>query len=306
MKKFFKRGLSSEARDQIDGLLFVALPIIGLSFFVGIPLIFSLVLSFGKLTTFEITDITFLGFENYARIFLEDKIFWASVGWSFLFAVSSSLLQTIFSLMIAYLLSKIKTGQTVIRIILFIPYVCSVVAISYVWNLLLDKNYGVFNDFLVKMGAETIDFLNDDRFSMLMMIVMSVWSGLGYGTILYSAALGGIDKTLYESADVAGASESQKFFKITLKSISPTTFYLLVMGMIGNLQAFANFQIMRPSFDGTQIETMVYHVWWAAFEKTDSYGLGYASALGWITGIIIIIFTIIMFKLQKKWVHYES
>ena len=98
MKKFFKRGLSSEARDQIDGLLFVALPIIGSSFFVGIPLIFSLVLSFGKLTTFEITDITFLGFENYARIFLEDKIFWASVGWSFLFAVSSSLLQTIFSL----------------------------------------------------------------------------------------------------------------------------------------------------------------------------------------------------------------
>ena len=306
MKKSFKRGITSKTRDQIDGLLFVAVPIIGLTLFIGIPLVFSLVLSFGKLTTFEITDITFVGFENYIRIFTNDRTYFLSIMWSFIFAIFASLLQTAFSLLIAYLLSKIKSGQTAIRIILFIPYVCSVVAISYVWNLLLDKNYGVFNDILVRFGASTIDFLNDDRFSMIMMIIMAVWSGLGYGTILYSAALGGIDKSLYESADVMGASETQKFFRITWQCITPTTFYLLVMGMISNLQAFANFQIMKPSFNGEQIETMVYHVWWAAFEKTDSYGLGYASALGWITGIIIIIFSIVMIRLQKKWVHYEN
>ena len=69
MKKFFKRGITSKTRDQIDGLLFVAVPIIGLTLFIGIPLVFSLVLSFGKLTTFEITDITFVGFENYVRRF---------------------------------------------------------------------------------------------------------------------------------------------------------------------------------------------------------------------------------------------
>lgn len=306
MNKGFRRKIRAKTREQIDGFIFVSIPIIGLLLFTGIPLVFSLILSFGKLYTFEITDITFTGFDNYLKIFTEDRTYLMSILWSFLFAITASALQTALSLLIAYLLSKIKTGQTTIRIILFIPYVCSIVAISYVWNLLLDKNYGVFNDVLVKFGGNTIDFLNDDRFSMLMMIIMAVWSGLGYGTILYSAALGGVDKSLYESADVMGASETQKFFRITWQAISPTTFYLLVMGMISNLQAFTNFQIMKPSFNGEQIETMVYHVWWAAFEKTDSYGLGYASALGWITGIIIIIFTIVMFKLQKKWVHYES
>ena len=79
------------------------------------------------------------------------------------------------------------------------------------------------------------------------------------------------------------------------------------MGMIGNLQAFANFQVMRPIGPNGQIETMVYRVWWAAFEADFmNFGIGYASALGWLSGIIIIVVTVIMFKLQKYWVHYDD
>ena len=302
-----RMSLSRKARDQIDGTLFIALPILGLFTFVGIPLVFSLVLSFGKLNSFNITDITFVGFQNYIDIFKTDPTYWEAVGWSFLYAVATSLLQTVLALLIAFLLSKIKYGQSGIRIILFIPYVCSVVAISYVWTMLLNYDFGVFNDILTKMGIPAIDFLKIEPYSIIMMVVMSVWSGLGYGTILYSAALGSVDKSLYESADVFGSNGVQKFFKITLPSISPTTFFLLVMGMIGNLQAFANFQIMRPIFADKEIKTMVYQVWWAAFgDGATEYGMGYASALGWVSGVVIILFTFIMFKLQKKWVHYES
>lgn len=302
-KKFF---ISNKLREHIDGYLFILLPLLGLIIFVGVPLIFSLVLSFGKLKTFDIMDIQFTGLNNYIYIFSNDITFFKSIGFSFIYAIFTSFFQTALSLLIAFLLSKIKTGQTGIRIILFIPYVCSVVSISFLWKLLLDKNYGLFNDFLLKLHMQPIDFLNDDRFSMVMMILMSVWSGLGYGTILYSAALSSVNNSMYEAADVMGVSGTHKFFKITLPSISPTTFFLLVMGMIGNLQAFANFQIMKPSANGQQIETMVFHVWWAAFEKTDEFGMGYASALGWITGLVIIIFTGIMFRLQRKWVHYEK
>jgi multiple sugar transport system permease protein len=89
--------------------------------------------------------------------------------------------------------------------------------------------------------------------------------------------------------------------------ISPTTFYILVMGMIGNLQAFANFQVMNPIGKDGVIHTMVYRVWWAAFEADlQQYGIGYASALGWVSGIIIIVFTIILFKTQKYWVYYDN
>ena len=184
---------------------------------------------------------------------------------------------------------------------------CSVVALSLMWKWMLDGNFGIINDYLMKLGLEKVDWLNNPKTSFGVIIAMSVWGGLGYGTILYTAALSSVDKTLYEASEVDGASSFHRFRHITLPMISPTTFYVLVMGMIGNLQAFANFQVMKPIGNDGQIETMVYRVWWAAFEADfQQYGLGYASALGWVSGIIIILFTVVLFKTQKYWVHYEN
>ena len=172
---------------------------------------------------------------------------------------------------------------------------------------MLDGNFGIINDLLMKMGLEKVDWLNNPNTSFMIMIIMSVWGGLGYGTILYTAALSSVDKSLYEASEVDGASSFSKFLNITLPMISPTTFYILVMGMIGNLQAFANFQVMNPIGKDGIIETMVYRVWWAAFEADlMQYGIGYASALGWVSGIIIIIFTVVLFKTQKYWVYYDN
>ena len=115
-------------------------------------------------------------------------------------------------------------------------------------QLLLDGNFGILNNFLYGENIDKFVFwLNNPDTSFIMMIIMSVWGGLGYGTILYTAALSSVDKSLYEASDVDGASSISKFFNITLPMISPTTFYILVMGMIGNLQAFANFQVMKPN-----------------------------------------------------------
>ena len=217
------------------------------------------------------------------------------------------MLQTALSLLLAYFLSKPIKFRTGFRVILFIPYVCSVVALSLMWKWMLDGNFGIINDLLTRMGLEKVDWLNNPKTSFGVMVTMSVWGGLGYGTILYTAALSSVDKSLYEASDVDGANSFHKFLHITLPMISPTTFYILVMGMIGNLQAFANFQVMNPIGKDGIIETMVYRVWWAAFEADlQQYGIGYASALGWVSGIIIIIFTIVLFKTQKYWVHYEN
>ena len=125
--------------------------------------------------------------------------------------------------------------------------------------------------------------------------------------VKFHIILSSVDKSLYEASEVDGASSFSKFLNITLPMISPTTFYILVMGMIGNLQAFANFQVMNPIGKDGIIETMVYRVWWAAFEADlMQYGIGYASALGWVSGIIIIIFTVVLFKTQKYWVYYDN
>ena len=303
----FKRKTLKQKENR-SALLFVILPFIGLMIFTGFPLIFSFFYSFTKqnANSTNLLDVRFIGFAHYGAI-LSDPEFYKSVGFSFLYAVGTSLLQTVLSLVLAYFLSKPIKGRTAIRIILFIPYVCSVVAMSFIWQSMLDDNFGLLNSWLVSMGGDPISWLKDDRTSMLIMIIISVWGGLGYGTILYSAALSTVDNSLYEACDVMGASSFRKFMKITIPSISPTTFYLLVMGMIGNLQAFTNFQIMNPTFQGSQMKTMVYYVYSYAFEMDASnYGLTYASAAGWVTGIIVIIFTVIMFKTQKYWVHYES
>lgn len=296
-----------KTKNQIAGLLFVSLPIIGIILFSGIPLVVSFILSFGHLSSFDLFDIEFIGTSNYIRIFTEDNKFLLSILYSFVYAIGVSVLQAVFSLGLAYFLSKDIKFQTTFRVILFIPYVCSIVALSLMWKWMLDGNFGIINDFLIKIGLSPIDWLNNSKTSFLVMIVMSVWGGLGYGTILYTAALSSVDKSLYEASDVDGASAFKKFVRITLPMISPTTFYIIVMGMIGNLQAFANFQVMRPIGPNGQIETMVYRVWWAAFEADFmNYGIGYASALGWLSGIIIIVVTVIMFKLQKYWVHYDD
>ena len=296
-----------KTKNQIAGLLFVSLPIIGIILFSGIPLIVSFILSFGHLSSFDLFDIEFIGASNYIRIFTEDNKFLLSILYSFVYAIGVSVLQAVFSLGLAYFLSKDIKFQTTFRVILFIPYVCSIVALSLMWKWMLDGNFGIINDFLIKIGLSPVDWLNNSKTSFLVMIVMSVWGGLGYGTILYTAALSSVDKSLYEASDVDGASAFKKFVRITLPMISPTTFYIIVMGMIGNLQAFANFQVMRPIGPNGQIETMVYRVWWAAFEADFmNYGIGYASALGWLSGIIIIVVTVIMFKLQKYWVHYDD
>lgn len=301
--------LTNRKRNQIAGLTFVALPVIGILLFTGIPLVLSLILSFGHLPSFDIFDIDFSNFgSNYIRIFTEDNKYIKSVLNSFIYAIGTSFLQTVLSLLLAYFLSKPIKFRTVFRVILFIPYVCSVVALSLMWKWMLDGNFGILNNFLYGENIDKFVFwLNNPDTSFIMMIIMSVWGGLGYGTILYTAALSSVDKSLYEASDVDGASSISKFFNITLPMISPTTFYILVMGMIGNLQAFANFQVMKPNSGDGIIETMVYRVWWAAFEADlQQYGIGYASALGWVSGIIIIVFTIILFKLQKYWVHYEN
>ena len=125
--------LTNRQRDQIAGISFVLLPIIGIFLFVGIPLIVSLVLSFGHLSSFDIFDIDFTNFgSNYVRIFLEDNKYIRAVINSFVYAIGTSLIQTILSLLLAYFLSKPIKCRTMFRVILFIPYVCSVVALSLI------------------------------------------------------------------------------------------------------------------------------------------------------------------------------
>ncbi len=295
-------------RDNRIGILFAVSPLIGFALFGLLPLLFSIVLSFGSLPTFDLLDIEFCGFENYRRIFAEDTVFLKSIGNTFLYAVASVGGSVLISLLLSVLLGRIKTGGRLIRVILFIPYVCSVVAVSTMWKWLFDYNYGVLNDVMELLGLARRNWLGDPSTAMLVMVLMSIWSGLGYNMILYTAALNSVNRTYYEAAKLDGASGRKIFFSITLPIISPTTFFLIVMGFIGALQSFANFQVMTPT-GGPEGSTwtMVLRVWYVGFvEDSFRYGMGYASAMSWIVGGIVMILTAVMFGLSGRWVNYDA
>ena len=299
--------MKSKRRNNIIGVLFAMSPLVGFALFGILPLIFSIVLSFGNLPTYDLLDIEFCGLQNYIRIFTEDKEFWQSIGNTFFYSIVSVVGTVVISLLASVFLNNIKHGGKAIRIILFIPYVCSVVAISTMWKWLFDYNYGVLNDVVEFIGMERINWLGESSTAMPIMILMSIWSGLGYNMILYSAALNAVSRSYYEAAELDGASGIQKFFSITLPMISPTTFFVMVMGFVGALQSFANFQVMTPSGgpDGTTW-TMVLRVWYVGFvEDSTLYGMGYASAMSWIVGGIVMIFTAIMFGMSRRWVNYD-
>lgn len=301
------KTLTRRRRDNILGTLFALSPLVGFCLFGLLPLVFSLVLSFGRLQSFDIMDIDFVGFDNYVRIFTQDKRFLKSIGNTFLYAILSVGISLVLSLLLSVLLNRKMAGKKIYRIILFIPYVCSVVAISTMWKWLFDYNYGIINDLMELLKLPRVDWLHNRATAMPVMILMSVWSGLGYNMILFTAALGSVNRSYYEAATLDGASKARMFFSITLPLISPTTFFLMVMGFIGALQSFANFQIMTPTGgpDDSTL-TMVLRVYYVGFvEDAQVYGMGYASAMSWLVGLIVMAFSAVLFRLSRRWVHYD-
>ena len=200
---------SGRKREDRQGTLFASPPLIAFALFGLIPLLLSLILSF-CLVEYNYDggiELTFVSFQNYIEILTSDTRFLKSIGNTFLYSTITVFLQIIFSLILSICLNtkiKFKKG---FRTILFIPYVCSMVAIAIMWKWVFDYNYGVLNDVLVALNFEPINWLREEKTAMLVIIVMSVWGGLGFNMILYSAALGSINKTYYEAAEIDGANK---------------------------------------------------------------------------------------------------
>lgn len=302
-----KKKFTNARRDNVLGTLFALSPLLGFGLFGLLPLVFSLVLSFGRLQSFDLLDLEFIGWENYVRIFTEDAKFIQSIGNTFVYSIVSVVLSLMLALGLSVLLNRNIRGKKWFRLILFVPYVCSVVAISTMWKWLFDYNYGIVNDIMSMLHLPRVNWMGEEATAMPLMILMSVWSGLGYNMILFTAALGSVNRSYYEAATLDGASKLRMFFSITLPLISPTTFFLLVMGFIGALQSFANFQVMTPGGGpGNTTLTMVFRVYNVAFvEDSYSYGMGYASAMSWLVGLIVMAFSAVLFKLSRRWVHYD-
>jgi multiple sugar transport system permease protein len=303
MIKRKNRKSNFKRKSNIEGVLLSISPLVGYLLFGFVPMLIAIIMSFHHVQGYSLTGIEFAGFHNYLTVFKDDQ-FWLSLRNTLIMGLSMPI-SLVLSLIMAYFISKKLKGSNVFRAIYFIPFVSSVVAVTYMWQWLFNTNYGVINQMLGMTGDNAIDWLGTERNFIISVIIMNVWSGTGYGIVLYSASLTNIQKNLLEQADIDGANAFQKFFHITLPSISPTTFYLFTMGLIGVMQAFAVQNILANNTTGPDDAglTAVFYIYRNIFSYVNTMGI--AAAASWLLAILIAILTSINFYVSRFWVNYD-
>lgn len=293
-------------KEEVQGILYANIPLFGFCLFGLIPLLLSLYLCFNSFKGLRLHTAKFVAWENFSKI-LQDEMFWQSLG-NTAFVLVAAVVALLLSLAVSALIATNVRGAKGFKAIYFVPYVCSLVAITFMWKWIYDYNYGVLNTTLMDWGwiQEPISWLGSAEFYRTAMFVLLVWSSTGFNIILLTAALIGVPRELHEAAQIDGAGEFRRFFSITLPLISPTIFYLLIMGLIGALQEFIRFQVMTPD-GGPEYQgmTVVFYLYRQLFNASGGSDLGVASAMGWIIAVLISAVTILNFSLQRRWVNYD-
>ena len=288
-----------------------------------VPILLSFIVSFFDWSIVGVGK--FIGLSNYAKL-IYDAEFWQSLLNTFYLVIFVVPISLILSLLFATLLNNIKKLKSFFRSIYFIPTVTSMVAISIVWKLIFNQQTGLANFFLAKIGIDQLGWLAESRGIFLLLlqnfgieiphylggpslalfsiIIVTIWKGLGYNTIIYLAGLQNIPHVYYEAADIGGAGKIKQFFKITWPLVSPTTFYVLMMTTIITFQVFSQIYLMTGPPVGGPLGTtkvIVYYLYDKGFGESND--LSYASAIALVLFAIILTLTLFQKKLEKK-VHY--
>ncbi len=227
-----------------------------------------------------------------------DPFFRNALGNTFYFAVLSVLLGMATALSIAMLVNQPLRGMSLFRTLFYVPAVSSGVAISMVWIWILLPDVGLINSMLRLFGfAGTTDFLNDTRWAMPALVLMSVWIGLGPRMVIFLAGLQGIPHTLYEASALDGCSRWQRVRHITLPMLLPTTLFVLVTSTIAAFQLFTPVYMMTKGGPRRTTETIAYTIYKEAWHK---FELGMASAQSYVLFVVILIIAVVQFRLLRR------
>ena len=287
-----------QKRETLFGYIFTGPQIIGYLSFVLFPMIFSLVLCFCQ---WDLSDtLTFVGFKNFEAIF-RDKIFWKSIGNTFLYLCIVVPLTLITSLTLALLTNRKLPFMKFYRAAFFLPMVTSTVAIAMVWIFIYQPEGGIINSFLNSLGVMNAPkWLLDPKFARWAVSILSIWLKAGYYYIIFDAGLKNIPNELYEAADIDGASLFRKVRKITIPMLSSVMFFVSVMLFIDVFNMFNEVYIMTSGGPDYSTYTLSMYIYFYAFNQFD---MGRAAVASWILFSFVGIVTAIQFIIKKKVVY---
>jgi len=283
------------------GYLFITPLVLGLAIFYFLPIIGSLYLAFVKWD--GLTAPKFIGFKNFIDLF-QDPIFSKAIWNTAIFVMGTVPLTIGFSILIAIALNQKIKGIGLYRTLFFLPVVTMPVAVAMVWKWLYSHDYGIINYVLELLHLPKVAWLSDPKIVLFSLIIVQVWSKVGYDMVVILSGLQGIPKTYYEAAEIDGANGFYRFWYITLPLLTPSIFFLTIIGMIQSFQVFDLVYMMGvgEGFIGNATRTIVYSIYEIGFVK---FNMGYATAQAWILFFIIFGLTMVQMYLQKKWVHYS-
>lgn len=287
-------------KEYSTGTLFI-LPAFALfAVFIFAPLAYGLYLSFTDYGGFDL-KAGFVGFDNYASL-LHDDYFRVSLRNNLVYTALFVPLTLVLALLSAVALNGVLHLRKYLRMAFYFPQITSMVSIAIVWGLLLNPMRGPINQMLKAIGiAHPPEWLMSSHWALLAIVLVAAWKSFGYYMIILLAGIQGIPEYLYESAKLDGAGPIKRFLYITLPSLSPTLFMVVVLTIINSFQVFDLVSVMTDGGPGRSTNVLVFRIYQEAFIN---YKMGYAASMSIVLFLIIMIVSVIQFRLEKKWVTY--
>lgn len=311
MSKILSKADASDTRrlkhqqqrnENIIGYVFVTPALLAFLMFIAFPFFFSLFLSLTEWNFLSgIQNLKFVGLENFREL-LRDRRFGKAFFNTFTYALATVPTSILIALVLAYLLNGKVYGKKLLRLFFFIPYISSAVALSAVFKFMFRED-GIINNILMSLHIVTspVKWFTNPQLNKVPIVLLLIWTAIGYELIIYMAALQNIPKSLLEASELDGATGFRQFVHITFPLISPTTFYLVIVRLISAFKVFSAIDVMTLGSKALDNTSMVVQIYDEAFTK---YNFGYASAEAVVLFAVILIITLINFWGQKKWVHY--
>lgn len=277
------------------GWEFVSPALLILGIFVAIPAIWGIAMSF---TQYDgMGDARFSGAANYQRL-LDDPLIWTTLLNTAIYVLFTLPLGLMLGLGVALALhQKWFVGRSFVRGIYFLPNVTSMAAVAFVWEWLLNPEYGLVNAGLRTAGIHGPGWLSDPNLAMPSVAAVSVWHGLGFGVLIYLAGLRAIPEEVHEAARIDGAGPWKAFRHVTWPLLTPTTMFLTVMGVIGGFQVFQSVYIMTGGGPLDRTRVYLFYLWQTAFQNLE---MGYASAMAVLLFAIVLLLTLVQWRFYSK------
>ena len=290
--------------ESTVGLIATLIPILGFVFFNFFPIIVSFVAMFCDMQFYDLGSMKWNNFQNFIEVF-HDPRFYKSVGITF-WVASAQFISLGIALLIAALLKQNRKGSKLFLALFFIPYICSSVAVAIMWQWVFDWQHGILNTIL---GTDINWLSNPVTPSTLTwaIIITIIWQAPGYGIVMYRVAFSEINPALYEAAQMDGAGGWAQFRHITLPGIAPTTFFLLMAGILAGLMTFDAATILAPigwtgiAGQNDMALTLVYYIYVLTGFNAPSYmDMPNASVISWVLFLITFIFAFGTFMIRNR------